>query len=72
MDFQYCGNLLDFFISLKRFLQIGGISMKKYKVTYLLDGQEFTETMSERQLSNLERRLENGADEQIVYVEEIK
>ncbi|KZL88919.1 hypothetical protein [Clostridium magnum] len=46
--------------------------MKKFKVTYNLDGQEFTETMSEWQLSNLERRLENGADEQIVYVEEIK
>lgn len=46
--------------------------MKKFRVTYNLDGQEFTEAMSEWQLSNLERRLENGADEQIVYVEEIK
>lgn len=46
--------------------------MKKFRVTYSLGGQDFTEIMSEGQLSNLERRIDNGADEQIVYVEEIK
>lgn len=45
--------------------------MKKYKVTYFLNGERFTETMSEGQLSNFENRLDNGADEQIVDVEEL-
>lgn len=45
--------------------------MKKYKVTYFLGNKEWTETMSEGQLKNFEKRLENGAEEQIVSVEEI-
>ena len=45
--------------------------MKKYKVTYYLGNKEWTETMSEGQLRNFEKRLENGAEEQIISVNEI-
>lgn len=45
--------------------------MKKYKVTYFLGNKEWTETMSEGQLKNFEKRLENGAEEQIISVNEI-
>ncbi|MFU0783691.1 MAG: LXG domain-containing protein [Thermoanaerobacterium thermosaccharolyticum] len=46
--------------------------MKKYKVTYYLSNKEWTETMSEGQLKNFEKRLENGAEEQIISVNEIQ
>lgn len=45
--------------------------MKKYRVTYFLGNKEWTETMSEGQLKNFEKRLENGAEEKIISVEEI-
>jgi hypothetical protein len=45
--------------------------MKKYRVTYYLGNKEWTDVMSEGQLRNFEKRLENGAEEQIVSVEEI-
>jgi hypothetical protein len=45
--------------------------VKKYKVTYFLGDREWTETMSEGQLKNFEKRLENGAEEKIISVTEI-
>ncbi|MEG6569114.1 hypothetical protein [Thermoanaerobacterium thermosaccharolyticum] len=45
--------------------------MKKYRVTYFLGNKEWTETMSEGQLKNFEQRLENGAEEKIISVNEI-
>ncbi|MBE0069234.1 hypothetical protein [Thermoanaerobacterium thermosaccharolyticum] len=45
--------------------------MKKYKVTYFLGNKEWTETMTEGQLRNFEKRLESGAEEQIISVAEI-
>lgn len=46
--------------------------MRKYKVTYFLGNKEWTETMSEGQLRNFEKRLENGAEEKIISVTEIQ
>lgn len=46
--------------------------MKKFKVTYYIEGQGFTDIMSEGQLNNFEERLEYGAEEQLVEVEEVK
>jgi hypothetical protein len=49
------------------------MAMKNVKVTYFLGGEEFTDTMSEGQYRMFEERIENGtAEEQLVYVEEIK
>jgi hypothetical protein len=45
--------------------------VKKYRVTYYLGNKEWTETMSEGQLKNFEKRLENGAEEKIISVTEI-
>ncbi|SNX54219.1 hypothetical protein [Thermoanaerobacterium sp. RBIITD] len=45
--------------------------MKKYRVNYYLGNKEWTETMSEGQLRNFEKRLENGAEEKIISVTEI-
>ena len=44
------------------------MSTNKFRVTYFLEGEEFTETMSEGQLSNFEKRIERGAEEQILEV----
>jgi hypothetical protein len=45
--------------------------MKKYKVTYFLGNKEWAEVLSEGQLKNLEKRLESGAEENIISVEEV-
>lgn len=43
-----------------------------YNVTYFMSGETFTEEMSEGQLKNMERRIEEGrAEESILHIEEV-
>jgi hypothetical protein len=45
--------------------------MRKYVVRYFLGNKEWAEIMSEGQLKNFEKRLEKGAEEKIISIEEI-